>query len=222
MSTWLLATSLEGVAPRLDCEVEGHRLFVVVVLGEVERRVPRVLDHLGPRHQRADVVPRLGRFDLDDLGAHLAEHPRGVRAGPHHRQVEDPHTVEGQLLHGATPAAATSAHDASTSSTVAVAIGASEAQPKPGNGRPGTRPPSASSKHPRSISGSCSASSAGVRTAPRGSLLGGPRATSSAFVRSIMNTITWAISSSRASVTRITGSVKRSSCGKPRVSRRAG
>ena len=36
----------------------------------------------------------VGRLDLDDVGAEVAEHPRGVRTGQHPREVEHADPVE--------------------------------------------------------------------------------------------------------------------------------
>ena len=78
----------ERLAAVVALEVEGDRLLVAVA-GQEVRRLAVVLRADERRAPAAGVVTGAGRLDLDDAGAEVAEHHRGVRAGERPRQVDD-------------------------------------------------------------------------------------------------------------------------------------
>ena len=80
-----LAEDLDGA--RL-AQVERDVALAAVLLREVRG------DGVDARERVAGHVA-LGRLDLDDVGAHVGQHPPAVRPGEHPREVQHPHATEG-------------------------------------------------------------------------------------------------------------------------------
>ena len=67
----------ERLSPLRRSQVQAHALLVAVQAGEV-----------AVGHLPGDLAA--GRLDLDDLGAEIGEHHRGVGTGQHDADLEDP------------------------------------------------------------------------------------------------------------------------------------
>ena len=92
--TVVLDQDVDGAGQLLDrgdrlgtLEVEHDGPFAGIELPE--HRAGAIALHRTAAHQVA-----LGRFDLDDVGAHVGEQPAAVGPGDRGREVEDPQAVE--------------------------------------------------------------------------------------------------------------------------------
>ncbi len=101
----------EHLAVRLGLEVEGDRLLVAVGREEV-RRLAIVLGPDERRPPAPGVVPVARCLDLDDPGAEVAQHHRGVRSGQRAGEVDDQDPVE-RAGHEPHPGRTRAAHTAS-------------------------------------------------------------------------------------------------------------
>ena len=76
-----------GLHPLRRFQVEHQALLADIEL--TEHRAAAVAHRRADSHRLA-----LGGFDLDDLGAHIGQHPRAVRAGDRGRKIEDAQALE--------------------------------------------------------------------------------------------------------------------------------
>ena len=97
------STTTSQLVGKLQQQVATLRLRQVDADASLARVLLREVtgDAVGPRVRRAGDVA-LGWFDLDDVGTEIAQHPGGVRAGQHSREIEHPYSVQRPLGHGAT------------------------------------------------------------------------------------------------------------------------
>ncbi len=90
----------EDVAAGVPGEVEREAVLIAVVVVEVRRPVVPVGLRARDQPKAAELVPLSWGFDLDDLGAVIAEHACAERSGPNGREVDDAHPFK-RGAHGA-------------------------------------------------------------------------------------------------------------------------